>query len=199
MYFVGKKGGVVKKRYAGICRNKEWEDCEKIIMKGVERTDQAPITLYALRKFVEMVLKEGKSIEEFVDWLNKLKKDISNGKVPISELVFRVAIRPDKEYKVKTHFLRGLEFAQKLGYVDAIVPAKYCYIYIKDPRSDIITVPDEKVELLRNFKIDYDRCSEYWFDFLDRNLISINKEVSKKIEKVCDKKVRTLFEFFSKK
>jgi len=172
----------VKKRYAGhyIWNDGEW--VQGIERKGLEvvRSDTANITKIALDRVLEMVLVEGKTVREALDYIEELKQKIVRGEIPIQDLVYKVSYNPDKEYKVETPFLRGLRFAQKLGVVDSVVGEKLAWIYIVGKESDTIAVPESKIEILKHLpvQIDLKRNFDRWFGNIQELLKKLRRHIT---------------------
>jgi len=170
----------VKKRYAGhyVWNEEEWE--EGIEKKGLEvvRSDAANITKIALNKVLEMILVEGKSVKEALNFIDELKQKIVKGQVPLEDLVYKVNYDPNKEYKnVNVPHLRGLRYAKKLGLIDGVIGEKLAWIYISG-KNDVIAVPESKVEMLKQFPIDYNKNFKRWFENIEELLNKLVKQVS---------------------
>jgi len=171
----------VKKRYAGyyIYKDDRWE--EGIVKKGLEvvRSDAAKITKATFETVLDMLLKEGKSVKETLDFIAEQKRKVALGQVPIEELVFKVSFDPNKEYKNKNvPHLRGLDFARKLGIVDSLPPEKLVWMYIRDPRSDVIAVPESKIETLRQFVPDLEKNNERYFGNIEKTLKNLLPKIT---------------------
>ena len=176
----------VKKRYAGhyVWNEGEWE--EGIEKKGIEvvRSDAANITKIALNKVLEMILVEGKSVKEALNFIDELKQKIMKGQIPLEDLVYKVNYDPNKEYKnVNVPHLRGLRYARKLRLVDDVVGEKLVWIYIAG-RNDVIAVPESKIEVLKQLPVplDLNKNFDRWFG----NIINLLKKLVKQV---------SLFEF----
>ena len=163
----------VKKRYAGyyIYKDDRWE--EGIVKKGLEivRSDAARITKSTFERILDMLLREGRSVKEALDFITEQKKKVALGQVPIEDLVFRVSFDPNKEYKNRNvPHLRGLNFAMNLGIVDSVPPEKLVWMYIRDSRCDVIAVPESKVDVLKQFVPDVESNCERYFGNIERLL-----------------------------
>ena len=163
----------IKKRYAGyyIYKDDKWD--EGIVKKGLEivRSDTAMITKITFEAILNMLLKEGKSVEDVIDFIAEQKRKVALGQIPIEDLVFKVNFDPNKEYKNKNiPHLRGLRFAMELGIIDTPPCEKLVWIYIRDPRSNVIAVPESKIDVLKQFIPDLEKNNERYFGNIEKTL-----------------------------
>jgi len=156
----------VKKKYAGYYVNEEGEWKEGFEIKGLQvvRSDSAEITKEVLNNVLRMLLIENKTPKDALRYIQKVKEDIRCGKIPIEKLVFKQTFDANKEYKQKnTPVLRGLRLAKKLRIIDNYPNGKVVWIYVKHLAGDVLTVPEDKIDVLNNYSIDYSRCESRWF------------------------------------
>ena len=181
----------VKKRYAGYYINEEsvWKEGFEIKGLQIVRSDSAEITKEVLNKVLEKILVKGKSPENAIEYINQIMEEIKNEKIPIEKLVFKVSFDPNKKYKNKNiPFLRGLKLAKQLGLIDTLPSGKIVWIYIKHPLNDTIAVPEDKIDLIKDFVIDYPKCKDRWFG----NIIDLlnklkNSNTSNNLNKIIQK------------
>ena len=166
-----------KKAYVGYHVWNEGEWSEGIIKKGGigVKSDSARITRKVYDEMFRMLLVEGKSVKEVKKYVEEIKEKIIRGEIPIEDLVFRRSFDPDRDYKNKEgqKQIKGLQNAIRLGLVDNVVGEKIAYIYVADKSIEVIGVPESKVELLKQFPLDYKRNMSLWFGKIDEILNSL--------------------------
>ena len=171
----------VKKRYAGYYVNEEGEWKNGFEIKGLQivRSDSAEITKEVLNNVLRMLLIENKTPKDALKYIQKVKEDIRHGKIPIEKLVFKQTFDANKKYKQKnTPVLRGLNLAKDLGIIDNYPTGKVVWIYVKYLSGDVLAVPEDKIDVLNNYSIDYLRCEFRWFGNIERLLTKlINKPI----------------------
>lgn len=113
MLFLTSEGrGGVKKRYVGLKPDGSY------LVRGLEvrRSDWSELSKEVMWKVIDMLLKEGKTKKDVMEYLSKVKRDLFAGKLNDKIVLTKTLNKDVRDYKVLPPHVRAYKKALKQGY-----------------------------------------------------------------------------------
>lgn len=174
---------VSKKRYCGKLVWKKGafikKEKQKIDFAGLEskRSDKSKIQKKFQKDAVAILINRTGTFKDVLKLSENMKRDYRNGKYPLEDMVIPQTITKDfSYYKTIPAHVHGLKFAMKNIYKsNELKSPKIRMIYVKHPLTHVVCVFEGDEELLKKFRIDYERMFEITFNNIIKSLKRVIK------------------------